>query len=237
VAIEGSIGAGKTTFLNYLKDLKPLGSFEFFEEPVHEWTNFNGVNLLKNFYEDPERNAFSLQSHINLTKVSQFMSDSGYAVRIFERSLESSQKCFTPILLDLGYLTSTEAEILAANANAAKEWYPSHLRIDRVIYLRTDPEKCFERIKTRNRPEESQISIEYLKSLHEAHEKWIQNLQENGRGDTEVSILDVTPEFESLEPQIKAIHKELAQVSRSNYIYLFFLNKSSAISVNFIKYI
>ncbi len=45
--------------------------------------------------------------------------------------------------------------------------------LDLIIYLRAKPETCLERIKTRNRPEEQSITLDYLKQLHERHEEWL----------------------------------------------------------------
>jgi deoxyadenosine/deoxycytidine kinase len=42
----------------------------------------------------------------------------------------------------------------------------------KVIYLRCSPEKCHERTLKRKRPEEDEISLEYLKLIHEKHESW-----------------------------------------------------------------
>ena len=49
----------------------------------------------------------------------------------------------------------------------------SFIYISFVVYLRTSPETCLERIKTRNRPEEHSITLDYLYQLHECHEQWL----------------------------------------------------------------
>lgn len=41
------------------------------------------------------------------------------------------------------------------------------------VYLKTDPEVAYQRIKTRNRSEEKDVPFEYIKHLHELHEKWL----------------------------------------------------------------
>lgn len=42
-----------------------------------------------------------------------------------------------------------------------------------LVYLRTDPEVVYQRIKARARPEEAQVSLEYLQQLHRMHEDWL----------------------------------------------------------------
>ena len=44
------------------------------------------------------------------------------------------------------------------------------------IYLRSSPEKCLEKIYKRGRVNEMEISLEYLKNIHEYHEKAFDNL-------------------------------------------------------------
>ena len=45
-------------------------------------------------------------------------------------------------------------------------------KIDQIVYLRTDPEVAYERIKKRKRPEEHLIPFEYLKGTF-----WLNNLR------------------------------------------------------------
>jgi deoxyadenosine/deoxycytidine kinase len=42
---------------------------------------------------------------------------------------------------------------------------------DLLIYLRTTPNLCQERLRKRNRPEEGDISISFLENLHGIHER------------------------------------------------------------------
>merc|ERR1712062_670106 len=53
VVVEGNIGCGKTTFLDYFS--KFSDRVEVLTEPVDRWRNVNGHNLLQLMYEDPSR--------------------------------------------------------------------------------------------------------------------------------------------------------------------------------------
>jgi dephospho-CoA kinase len=43
VLLEGSIGAGKSTFLNLFRNLE---DYSIDDEPLHQWRNVEGSNLL-----------------------------------------------------------------------------------------------------------------------------------------------------------------------------------------------
>ena len=52
VSIEGNIGAGKSTMLQFFKKYSEV---ELIPEPVSQWCNLKGHNLLGKLYEDPKR--------------------------------------------------------------------------------------------------------------------------------------------------------------------------------------
>ena len=47
--------------------------------------------------------------------------------------------------------------------------------IDLIVYLRTDPNIAYERIKARSRTEECKIPFKYIQDLHNLHEDWFIN--------------------------------------------------------------
>ena len=52
VSIEGNIGAGKSTMLKFFEKYTDV---ELIPEPVAQWCDVNGHNLLGKLYEDPKR--------------------------------------------------------------------------------------------------------------------------------------------------------------------------------------
>ena len=85
IIIEGNIGAGKSTVLNILK--QNLDIFKIIEEPVTKWTNIDGVNLLKNFYQEPKKWAFPLQVWISATMIEAHNEMTKKPVKVMERSM------------------------------------------------------------------------------------------------------------------------------------------------------
>ncbi|RXG61031.1 Deoxynucleoside kinase [Armadillidium vulgare] len=92
VAVEGNIGSGKSTFLNYFSKLPNVLTFE---EPIDKWTNVSGNNLLQMLYEDPSRWSFLFQSYVQLTRLNIHLqnsnSDAGPESSMFEMLM--GQKC------------------------------------------------------------------------------------------------------------------------------------------------
>jgi deoxyadenosine/deoxycytidine kinase len=41
------------------------------------------------------------------------------------------------------------------------------------VYLRSDPDNVYQRLLQRSRNEEMQVSLKYLRNVHEAHENWL----------------------------------------------------------------
>ena len=77
------------------------------------------------------------------------------------------------------------------------ESFPA-LELDGIIYLKADPEVCLERLQTRNRAEETNVSIEYLRSLGRRHDDWLVAKTATCPGfptDLPVLQLDCNPNF------------------------------------------
>ena len=66
------------------------------------------------------------------------------------------------------------------------------------IYLRVNPETAYNRIKRRERSEESSISLDYLTTLHNKHDNWLVHRKEPfvTLKNVPILVLDCNPEFE-----------------------------------------
>ena len=76
ISIEGNIGAGKSTILNYLKEHYANHELiTFVEEPVDMWGDIKGddnEDILTKFYKNPKEYAFSFQVMAFATRVHKF---------------------------------------------------------------------------------------------------------------------------------------------------------------------
>ena len=167
-ALEGNIGSGKTTIMkiisNHFKDV------EFIEEPVKQWQNLGGMNLLDSFYSDPKRRGFSFEFFSMLTKIEALLkaAESDKPIIIIERSIFSN-KVFIELSKELGKLDTMEHCMLMNTY----DFYMAHVypQISGIIYLDTPVDECIRRITKRNRGEECTIEKSYLESIKNKMDK------------------------------------------------------------------
>lgn len=202
--LEGNIGAGKSTFLSLIEQELPV---QIVYEPHEKWQNVGlGENLLDRFYKDTKRWAYTFQSYAFITRVieqQEKAKTNEYGVQILERSVYSDRYCFAKNCFEMGTLSSLEWDLY-------KEWFEWLIanyspKPTGFIYLKTDPEICYQRLSKRARHEETDITLEYLSSLHAKHEKWLINKEDVASylKDVPVLILDCNKEFESDTEQMK----------------------------------
>lgn len=170
--VEGNIGAGKSTLLNLIKE--SLVDVNVVQEPVQRWgEGENGKSLLAKFYHDPKYWAFALETYtLSCRVLDQLnMQLSKTKKNIVERSVYSGYYCFAKNDYISGFLTKMEWEIYTQFFNfliSKKLKAPQGF-----IYLQTTPEVVFERVKKRARSSESEISLDYLKNIHERHVEFL----------------------------------------------------------------
>ena len=163
-ALEGNIGAGKTTMMKIIGQC--FTSVEFVEEPVSQWQNLGGMNLLDAFYSDPERWGFSFEFYSMLSKIKALLNaaNSDKPVIVIERSILSN-KVFMDLSHELGKLEEIEYSMLMNTYH----FYLQHVypQLSGIIYLDTPVDECIKRITKRNRGEECTIERSYLQCIKE----------------------------------------------------------------------
>ncbi len=155
IAIEGVIGAGKTSLARMLSER--LGARLVLEQ-------FEENPFLPNFYEDPEHFAFQTQIFFLLSRYKQ--QQELYQADLFHSHIVSDyifekDKIFA-------YLTLRDDELkLYENVLTAIE--KSIPPPDLVVYLQSGVERLLDNIKVRGREMERNMSDEYIRELNEAY--------------------------------------------------------------------
>jgi deoxyguanosine kinase len=88
---------------------------------------------------------------------------------ITERSLYTDKYVFAKMLYDQGKIEDVKYQIYLNWFDEFAKDFP----VNDVIYVNTDPEKCYERIHKRARVGEEVIPLAYLKSCHEYHNSFL----------------------------------------------------------------
>ena len=184
ISIDGNIGAGKSTFLKYLRDNFP--NVHFIDEPVDSWTGFKnekGESLLEVYYKDKSRWSFTFQNCALMTRYLNILKNITdwwieckidpekikNNIFITERFFDTDFNIFAQMLHDDGFINEMEWSIY-------KQWYDhlnNQFKLNGVIYIHCLPDKCKERIIKRNRSGENEILTAYLEKVHFYHEKWM----------------------------------------------------------------
>lgn len=171
LSIEGNIGVGKSTLLDYLKEHLPL---TIGQEPCEQWQQVGKGNLLDHFYQDPQRWAYTFQTYALLTRIQlqkSVIASAQTPFCVFERSVYSDHFCFAQTAFELGSMKPLEWNLYQKLFNwlTTREQIP----LDAIVYLRLSPEGCHKRIQQRARSEEQSISHDYLQRIHQHHETWL----------------------------------------------------------------
>ena len=190
ISIEGNIGSGKSTLLaNLKKHFKNNKHVVFLKEPVDEWSKIkdeNNITILEKFYIDQEKYSFSFQMMAYISRL-KLLKDSIKEIKdtendfetkyviITERSLYTDKMVFAKMLYDTGKIESINYQIYLNWFNTFADDFP----VNKIIYVKTEPEICHQRITERHRDGEDNIPIDYLKSCSKYHDNMLdKNLSE-----------------------------------------------------------
>ncbi|XP_071106099.1 thymidine kinase 2, mitochondrial-like isoform X1 [Haliotis cracherodii] len=208
VSVEGNIGCGKTTLLEYFKH---SASVQALKEPVEQWTNIQGHNALGLLYEDPSRWSFSFNLYAQLTRIQMHTKPHTKPIKMLERSLYSTRYCFVENNYRSQTINGLEYAVLT-------EWFDwlsktQKAELDLIVYLRADPEVCYERIKKRLRKEEASVPKKLIDDLHDLHEDWLVK-QTLGSVPAPVLILDANRGYDKM----KTLYEDKRQEILCGYV-------------------
>jgi deoxyadenosine/deoxycytidine kinase len=155
LVFDGNIGCGKSSILKLIQINKPI-EMNIYNEPLYDWSKW-----LELFYSDMNKHSFGFQMRV----LKSHLDKKDILNGIFERSPLSCQKVFGELLYEDNKMNELEWN-LTNEFNYDYGWNP-----DYVVYLKCDPQICYQRIKQRNRNDEQSIDINYLERIHEKYEK------------------------------------------------------------------
>ena len=211
IFVEGNIGTGKTTFLNLVQE--HVDNVQCILEPVDKWTGLSdssGKNILHYFYENMEKYTYSFQSYAFLSRVMLLdLIDYSKEYVFIERSVYSDKNIFAQNCVQNGTMTEIEWNLY----NKWFDWMVGKLiKLDYThIYLKCQPEVSYARLKTRNRPEEQGISLDYITQIHQRHEEWL--------GNSDCIVLDASVDYRTNPDLIKSYIDKCTPNTKPRFTY------------------
>jgi deoxyadenosine/deoxycytidine kinase len=198
IAVAGNIGSGKTT-------LTELLSKHFGWEAQYEDVESNPY--LFSFYEDMQRWSFNLQIYFLNSRFRQIIRiRQGGKNVIQDRTIYEDANIFAPNLHAMNLMTTRDFE----NYISLFELMSSFIQPpDLLIFLRASVPTLVKQIQKRGREYEASIRLDYLKSLNERYEAWINKYTLGKLLIFDVDQINVADNPEDLGMVIDKIHAEL----------------------------
>ena len=116
---------------------------------------------------------------------------------------------------------------------------------DGFIYLRASPDTCHRRLQLRKRVEENNVSLDYLRGLHDKHENWLFPAQCGNHG--LLSVIQLPLDMDrSLHPEIRDdtfllqgehVHASIQKVSQILIYGIFIISLESSAAIYFMMLI
>lgn len=182
VTLDGIPGAGKSRLLRELE-----GRFGevtnrrviCLQEPVEEWSRIKdaaGNTLFSLYYGNQKRYALAFQLqvlHTRFVLMEKTIKENPDALIITERDLVTDYKIFTQMLYDKGMFEELEfklyLQLFDSYQHRLTELLSGLSSVYKRVYLTTSAGVAHKRMKSRGRPEEKDVPLEYLETVEQYH--------------------------------------------------------------------
>ncbi len=163
IAVAGNIGSGKTTLTGLLA--------KHFKWQAH-YEDADTNPYLQSFYEDMRRWSFNLQIYFLNSRFRQVVDIRKKSKSVIQdRTIYEDAYIFAPNLHAMGLMTTRDFD----NYSSLFELMSTFIQPpDLLIYLKASVPTLVNQIQQRGREYENSIRLDYLKSLNERYEQWIE---------------------------------------------------------------
>ena len=200
IAIEGNIGAGKTTLAHKIGQ-------DFNAKLVLE--RFADNPFLPKFYEDQGRFAFPLEMSFLADRYQQFMDDTSQ-FDLFKNFMVSDYDINKSLIFAKVTLQEEEFKLYRKLFNLM---YKEIKKPKIYIYLYQNTERLLQNIKQRGREYEQNIAPEYLEELNRGYFDYIRSFPEQNNLILDISELDFVENQADYEVILDQIQKYAVKLS------------------------
>lgn len=196
LAIEGNIGAGKTSLAHMI-------SHEFKAKLITE--RFKDNPFLPKFYENRARYAFPLEMSFLADRYQQFAEDIGQ-FDLFNDFVVSDYDIYKSMIFAQVTLQEEENQLYKRLFNIM---YKDLAKPDLYVYLYQNTERLLQNIKKRGREYEQNIPANYLKDINQGYLNFIRTQAHLKTKIIDISELDFIANREDYRTLLEAITAEL----------------------------
>jgi 2-amino-4-hydroxy-6-hydroxymethyldihydropteridine diphosphokinase len=200
IAVEGNIGAGKTSLASLMSD-------EFNAKVVLE--RFADNPFLPKFYEDKDRFAFPLEMSFLADRYQQ-LSDDLAQFDLFKNFIVSDYYIFKSLIFAQ---VTLQKEEYALYRKMFDIMYKEISKPDLYIYLYQNTDRLLENIKKRGREYEQNIKASYLQKIHDGYHNFIKTEQHLNTLVIDVSELDFVNSHEDYKQILKKINLHTSSIT------------------------
>ncbi|WP_236002911.1 2-amino-4-hydroxy-6-hydroxymethyldihydropteridine diphosphokinase [Luteirhabdus pelagi] len=177
VAIEGNIGAGKTSLATQISN-------DFNAKLILE--RFKDNPFLPKFYEDPERYSFPLEMSFLADRYQQLLDDIKQ-FDLFQEVVVADYDAYKSLIFAKVTLAEEEYELYKKLFHLMHKELP---KPDVYVYLYQNTERLLENIKKRGREYEQSIEAEYLQKINQGYLEFIKTQHNHTIKIIDISELD-----------------------------------------------
>ncbi len=197
IAVEGNIGAGKTTLVSKIAE-------DFNAKTVFE--RFADNPFLPKFYKDQNRYAFPLEMSFLADRYQQ-ISDDLAQFDLFKDFIVADYHIFKSLIFAKVTLAEDEFRLYKTLFDIIYKEMP---KSDLYIYLYQNTERLLQNIKRRGRSYEQEIPAEYLDKINNGYLDYIKTQQDLNVLIIDISELDFLKNQEDYIFVLEEIQKKLA---------------------------
>ncbi len=195
IAIEGKIGAGKTSLATKIaEDFNARLILEQFEEN----------SFLPKFYKEPDKYAFPLEMSFMASRYQQLKDQLG-TYDLFKTFTVSDYFIVKSLIFAKKTLPEDEFKLYTSFFNIIFQQLP---KPDLLVYLYVDTERLQSNIRHRGRPYEQEIQDDYLARIQDGYLEFIRQQKDMRILILDTNALDFVNRSEDYEKVLEHLHED-----------------------------
>jgi deoxyadenosine/deoxycytidine kinase len=197
--------------MSHIASTYPSNLVQVHCEPVENWMNIKGFDLLKALYTESNRWTFAFEMKALLSRIKNHTNAlHNHHIHVYERSILSCFHVFIQNDLTQKYLNEAEYRILQDHFEYGLK-QTMDLSTTAILYFDLSSQECFQRIVKRSRQSELNIDLQRLEQLKHHYDKFIHHFNL-----CPVKIIDTSQSIEHTYQQVDSLLTEFIKQNQIN---------------------